>query len=103
MKITQLPQSCSNSIEINAYAKSVKGVHFENAGLLVDFLVKKFSKKKWVSMSKNGSSINFTGKKKRDLGCDSLEVKIIGEKFIKHVQSFSNTNDKVITYFKIQA
>lgn len=47
-------------------------------------------------------SIVFYGKKKRDLGTDSLEISIIGDKYIKHVSSYSNSNDKDVLYYRIQ-
>jgi len=100
MKLTQLT-SFSSRIEINKYAKSVQGNDVTLTPELLEKIKAKFNKAKWQSITTNARGFSFYGKKKRDLGCDSLTISIIGDKYVKHVLNFSNTNNAEVTFFQI--
>lgn len=100
MKLSPLTRF-SSRIEINNYSKSIKESGITVSDEFINELQKKFKKAKWQSTTNKPNGFIFYGKKKRDLGCDSLTIDIIGDQYVRHTLTFSNSNNTEITYFKI--
>ncbi|MBB1390173.1 hypothetical protein H5185_12190 [Shewanella sp. SG44-6] len=100
MKTKSLGKSFGNAILINAHGKACEH-QLSDADL--DAIQSMFSKKKWISSFRNviNQTVSFHSRKKRDLGTDSLLLKIVGSKYIIATTTFSDSNKTENEYFEI--
>ncbi|WP_434949688.1 hypothetical protein ACRWQL_00845 (plasmid) [Shewanella sp. HL-SH4] len=100
MKLSQLT-GVSSLIEINSYSKSIKECRVTVSDDIINELKARFKKNKWQSIIQMPNGFTFFGKKKKDLGCDSLTIAVIGDTYVRHTLAFSNSSNTEVTYFKI--
>lgn len=100
MKIKSLGKSFGIAVQINQYGKSCNETLCDEQ---FETVISKFNKKKWESIVKNivNQAISFHSRKKRDLGVDSLLLKVVGNKYIIATHLFSNSQKTEKEYFEI--
>lgn len=100
MKIKPLGKSLGTAITVNEYGKSCQATLTD---VDLEIVLNKFLKKKWPSVSKNvaNQTISFHSRKKRDLGTDSLLLKLVGAKYIIATSAFSDSSKVEKQFFEI--